>query len=247
MHIFTYSDDEPRANPPTHPARDSDELVLLYPDDDELRSRTVVSRSRARSTTKYPSWKMARMIQCESISESHVAHLLDADPEIVAFNEQPLTICYSIHGVPHRHYPDLQIVWRSGVKELWEVKPAAKASLPEVIERTRYLQHALPGAGFKYRMVIAEEVTSGPDLENARTLLRHGRTPASVVERERIRKLLVSVPVITWASARRGDIGDRGRCVLARLTLEGFLTFDRSVRITDDTQFMRVDRGRTNL
>lgn len=178
-HIFTYSDDAFRAIPPAHPARDSDELALLHPDDGELRSRTVVSRSRARSTTKYPSWKMARMIQCESISESNVAHLLDADPEIAAFNEQPLTICYSINGVSHRHYPDFQVVRRSGVRELWEVKPAVKASLPEVAERTQYLQQVLPGAGFRYRMVIAEEVISGPYLENARTLLRHGRTPAS--------------------------------------------------------------------
>ncbi len=243
-HIFTYSDDAIRAVPPARCRYPSDDIVLLYPEDGEIRSRTVVSRSRARSTGKYPSWKMSRMIQCESIPELNVARLLDADPEIAAFSEQPLTICYSLGSTSHRHYPDFKVEWKSGAKELWEVKPAANANLPDVVERTRYLQDMLPDTGFTYRMVIAEEVSSGPYLENARTLLRYGRTPVSEVRREQIRRLLLSVPVITWGSVKRGDIGERGRNILARLALEGAITFDRSVRITDDTQFMPAVRRR---
>ena len=38
-------------------------LELIYPGTGKLRSRKVVSRSRARATGKFPSWKMGRMIQ----------------------------------------------------------------------------------------------------------------------------------------------------------------------------------------
>ena len=222
----------------------SERLVLEYPDEGELRSRTVVSRSRARSTGKYPSWKMGRMIQCESLNELNVARLLDADPEITAFNEQPLTIYYSLNGATHRHYPDFNVEWRNGVRELWEIKPAAQATLSDVLQRTRYLQEALPRTGFKYCMMIAEDVRVGPQLGNAIRLLRHGRTPVSSAEREQVRQILLCASSVSWGSARRGDLGLRGQCVLARLTLEGFLTFNRSIGIDDNTEFILALRRR---
>jgi len=212
--------------------------VLEYPEEGELRSRTVVSRSRARSTGKYPSWKMSRMIQCESLNELNLARLLDADPEIAAFNEQPLTIYYSLNGTRHRHYPDFKVEWRNGAQELWEVKPTLKATLPEVLERTRYLEYALPQVGYKYRLVVAEDVIVEPQLENARTLLRYGRAPITATEREEVRQIFRSVPSVSWGIARTGGIGPRGHRLLARLALEGTVTFDRTVSINDNSQFM---------
>ncbi|TAK68026.1 MAG: hypothetical protein EPO19_09230 [Betaproteobacteria bacterium] len=41
-------------------------VVIVFPEASERRSRRVVSRSRSRPTGKYPSWKMARMVQWES-------------------------------------------------------------------------------------------------------------------------------------------------------------------------------------
>jgi len=39
---------------------------ILLPKPGQMRSRNVVSRSNARSTGKYPSWKMGRMIHWEA-------------------------------------------------------------------------------------------------------------------------------------------------------------------------------------
>ena len=213
-------------------------LVLEYPEEGELRSRTVVSRSRARSTGKYPSWKMGRMIQCESLNELKLARVLDADPEIAAFNEQPLTIYYSLNGAAHRHYPDFKVEWRNGVRELWEVKPASKAAHPEVLKRTRYLEQVLPDVGFTYRLVVVEDAIVEPRLQNARTLLRFGRNPIDVVTREKIRQILRTSSYVSWGSARNGNLGPHGRNALARLALEGVLTFDRTAKISDSSQFI---------
>lgn len=227
-----------------HRAFASEGLSLKYPEEGELRSRTVVSRSRAHSTGKFPSWKMPRMVQWESTNERAVALLLDAAPEIAKFTEQPLTIYYTLDGEAFRHYPDFSVEWRSGERELWEVKPAAQAALPEVIARTRHLQRVLPAVGFEYRVIIAEDVTTGPELGNALKLLRLGRMPVSSADRERIRRLLLSTSSVSWGSARRGDLGPLGQCVLARLTLEGDLTFDRAAEIGDTTKFMWAMRRR---
>ncbi len=67
-------------------------LELIYPEAGKLRSRRVVSRSRARATGKFPSWKMGRMIQWESINELNAYRRLDATPGANAFYEQPLMI-----------------------------------------------------------------------------------------------------------------------------------------------------------
>src|SRR5262245_2804740 len=44
--------------------------------------RTVVTRSRERSTGKYPSWTMNQMLEWESPFELNAMYSLDADPAV---------------------------------------------------------------------------------------------------------------------------------------------------------------------
>lgn len=55
-------------------------LEIAFPPEGTVRARRIVSRSRARPTGKYPSWKMGRMIQWESTNELNAYRLLDANP-----------------------------------------------------------------------------------------------------------------------------------------------------------------------
>jgi hypothetical protein len=212
-------------------------LELLFPTDGRVRSRTVVSRSRARSTGKYPSWKMGRMLQFESPNERNAFVLLDADPTAKSFGEQALAVRYVLEDETHVHYPDVLVEWADGRRQLWEIKPAAQARRPEFVNRTRILQTALPHLGFEYRMLIAEELARQPRLSNAQTMLKHGRDPVSDEERERVRQILLKHPGVCWISATNGDLGSRGRAVLCRLTLEGELSFDIEQRLTPMTRF----------
>jgi TnsA-like endonuclease N terminal len=205
-------------------------LHVVLPQDGKIRSRTVVSRSRGRGTGMYPSWKMGRMIQWESPNELNALRLLDADPAVKAFNEQPLAIHFQLDNEAHLHYPDLLVEWRSGHRELWEIKPAREAAHPETARRTQFLRSALPSVGFDYRMVSGEELKREARLFNALTLLKYGRGPIGDTDRERVRLILLTSPVIRWTSAVNGDLGPRGRAILCRLALEGVLAFDRDER-----------------
>ena len=69
-------------------------IQINFPKDGKIRSRKVVKRSNARNSGKYPSWKMQRMMQWESVHEGNAMRILDATPNITAFNEQPCEIIY---------------------------------------------------------------------------------------------------------------------------------------------------------
>ncbi len=219
----------------------SDRIVSIeYPENGELRARKVVSRSKARSTTKYPSWKMARMTQCESSYELFAHRLLDANPAVRSFTEQPLTIHYILQGVAHRHYPDILVQLVAGCQELWEVKSSKEAIEPETRARTSFLQAALPDHGFAYRIVLGEDLGREPRMSNVRQMLIWGRPSISLLEYELMRGALALKPSITWAEAQ-SVLGPRGRHIVARHVLEGRLAFDLDVKLIPATVFTAVN------
>src|SRR2546422_816406 len=113
----------------------------------QIRSRRVVTRSRSCPTGKYPSWKMNRMVQWESRNELHAFRLLDCDPKVTTFHEQPCEIVYRQNDVERRHYPDVYVE-TTGSKELWEIKPNSKASQDVIAARSTLLRDGLKQYGF---------------------------------------------------------------------------------------------------
>lgn len=217
-------------------------LSLGYPEDGKHRARKVISRSKARPTGKYPSWKMARMVHWESPHELNAYRLLDANPAVVSFHEQPLVIRFILNGEEHRHYPDVQVDFGFS-RELWEIKPACEAAYPEIAARTRLLEKELPEKGFTYRMVIGEELAREPRLSTILTILKYGRQPINLLEHERVRQLLDGTGEITWATALEGLGHGRSR-LLSRLYLEGLITCDIEQKLTPETKFWRTSSSK---
>lgn len=184
---------------------------------------------------------MGRMLEWESHNELNAFRLLDADPNTSAFQEQPLTIRYSLHGEVHIHVPDV-LVERASGRELWEVKPAAHACDPTLLARTRFLENALPALGFSYRLVLAEDLARQPRLSNVLQLLKYGREAVDKATREHIRQILLTVPSISWASAVNGDLGPHGRAALCRLVLEGVLSYATEQPLVPTTHFSWCER-----
>lgn len=208
-------------------------LAIRFPEDGRCRARTVVTRSRARPTGKYPSWKMGRMLQWESPHELNAFRLLDADPTIPFFQEQPAEIEFIFDGEIRRHYPDILVLMASG-REFWEIK-ADRASVDgETADRTQLLSAALPRHGYSYRLVLGADLAKGPRIANALTLLRYGRDSLTAVEHERVRRLFRGAQV-TWGDVLHGVLGERGRRQICRLALEGVISFDVGTPLTDET------------
>lgn len=243
LHSDLYADQRAPAGslrPASHsPQEDGPDriIAILPPETESIRARRVVSRSRARPTGKYPSWKMRRMLQWESVAELNAMRLLDADPAVRAYAEQPCVIKYRLNGEEHRHYPDLLIHRHRGQKELWEVKPEKEASQDTVAARTAFLDGVLPNHGYAYRIVHSEDLRREPRLSNILLILQWGRAPLEAVERERARRLLAVHPTITWSAAESGALGPSGRRILCRFALEGILAFDVNQKLDSATAF----------
>ena len=218
----------------------SNQIISLFWPAEGGRARRVVTRSRCRSTRKYPSLKAGPMVQAESPHERNAFVLLDACPAVTAFREQPVVIRFALDGVEHRHYPDILVTFADDSREFWEIKPRRDAEDERVSARTRLMTAGLPRFGFRYRMVLAEDLSRQPRLGLAQDLLRHGKCAIDDVSRERIRKAFRAAPVIRWQSALKGDLGPHGRSALCRLVLEGVVSCGAASRLTSETQFTWV-------
>ena len=208
-------------------------IVINFPQHGKIRSRKVVKRSNARNTGKYPSWKMQRMMQWESVHEGNAMRILDANPSVISFNEQPCEVIFTLNGEERRHYPDLLVI-EAAQKELWEVKTAKDAAQPDIAERTAFLTEALPFYGYSYRMVIAESLASQPQLSNIKRLNKLGRQALTVIQQETFRRLFNEQPVMDW-----GVFENQSSTALrqvSRLILEGKLSIDLTQPIHAATQ-----------
>lgn len=207
-------------------------IQIIFPKDGKIRSRKVVKRSNARNTGKYPSWKMRRMMQWESVHEGNAMRILDATPHVTSFNEQPCEIIYQLNGVQHRHYPDLLVI-QNHSREFWEVKTRSDAERPDVEERTAFLTNNLPEHGYGYQLIFAESLAKQPRLDNVKRLNKLGRQPVSILVEECIRRLFTKEPVVSW-----GVFEQQSPEVLrniCRLILEGKLNIDLNVPIRTTT------------
>lgn len=208
-------------------------VVIHFPQDGKIRSRKVVKRSNARNSGKYPSWKMQRMMQWESVHEGNAMRMLDADPSVISFNEQPCEILYILNGEKRRHYPDF-LVTGSDHKEFWEVKTAKDASQSDVAERTAFLTRALLSYGYSYRVVVAESLASEPQLGNIKRLNKLGRQALTVIQQETIRRLFKEQSVMSWGVfENQSPVALRQ---ISRLILEGKLNIDLNQPIHAATQ-----------
>jgi hypothetical protein len=208
-----------------------------FPKPGEFRFRDVVSRSNARATGKYPSWKMDRMIHWESRNERNAFSLLDCDPDVKGFHEQPCKIVYVIDGMKQTHYPDILVVFAKQ-REIWEVKPRFEALQPDVRVRTSFLAQALLPWGYTYRITLGEDLAQQPRLDNANVLLKFGKKQVTDYDYEVIRRALYKREVLSWSEACRGDYGAKGRENLCSLAVRGMLRIDMGVPISPATQFL---------
>jgi len=213
-------------------------VVIVFPEEGVLRSRRVVSRSRSRPTGKYPSWKMARMVQWESHNELNAYRLLDASPEVRAFHEQPAEIRYVLDGEEHRHYPDTLVEFKDH-QEFWEIKPKREALSPDVVKRTELLTDALIAKGYSYRVAFAEDLAREPRLSNALDILKFGRWPIDPTERERLRVQFSRDGELGWNNV----VGDSTtRKAVCRLLLEGALAIDMDQPLGPETAVRPANR-----
>jgi hypothetical protein len=211
-------------------------LEIEFPEDGALRARKVVTRSRARSTIKYPSWKNGRMCQAESPNECNAFRLLDCDPTVSRFSEQPCQIRFGDGRFVLRHFPDI-LAQIGDENRLIEVKTDEDAEKEEVKQRTLLMARELPRFGYSYVLMKASELSLQPRLSNFKQILRFSRYTPTEWDFELIREILHRRGALVWKEACAGAYGPRGRQILCNLVLRGNLFTDLHASWSSQTQF----------
>ncbi len=90
----------------------------------EMLSRKVVTRSGRGFRGYFPSKKLNRSVQFESLLERDAIRLFESSNEVVIYREQPTIIFYYLENEHRRYHPDFELVLKSGYVIHVEVKPS---------------------------------------------------------------------------------------------------------------------------
>ena len=147
----------------------------------------------------FPSVKMGRMVAFESLLERDYLYLLDYDPDVAWFEEQPLTIEYQHEGKVLHYTPDFHLLER-GRDVLVECKPVRFTHTDENQRKFAVAQLWCDQRRWEFRVVTEQQVRGGVRLENIKLLASYARQSVDPVLQGRIYAFLHDVsapPTIT--------------------------------------------------
>lgn len=141
----------------------------------------------------FPSLKIHRMVMFESLIERDYLYLLDYEPSIVWFEEQPLTIAYESEGQCGHYTPDFHIVEATG-DTLIECKPQVFVSHRKNQPKFAAARAWCLAHGWNFRIVTDQELRSGFRLENIKLLTRYARHRVAPDIKGKIYAVLYAAP-----------------------------------------------------
>lgn len=157
------------------------------------RARRVITRSPTRTVGRFPSLKAGRSIHWESQLERDFVYLLEFDPIVLDYREQPETIRLTIDGKPRRYTPDF-LVRTASLMVVYEVKPADKAAHPDMVALFAAAADHYAGRGMRHQVATEADIRIRPYLDNVGLLLRYRSHPVDADIEARILDRLAFEP-----------------------------------------------------
>lgn len=123
---------------------------------------------------RFPSLKMQRMVAFESLIEQDYLFLLDFEPAVLGYFEQPIQIEYIWEEKKHHYTPDFHVIRKTG-EELVECKPQKMIDYDDNQRKFKIAREWCQNQGWRFQVVTDEEIRSGNRLNNIKLLTRHAR------------------------------------------------------------------------
>lgn len=125
---------------------------------------------------KFFSVKTGLVAWYESLLERDEMYLLDFDPLVTFWREQPLKIRYVLNGKTHFYTPDLE-VHRTSKRQLVEVKSQDQVDSGRFDSLFRIATSACQDEGYEYLVATDQMIRQQPRLDNVKKLWKYARTP----------------------------------------------------------------------
>jgi TnsA endonuclease N terminal len=138
--------------------------------------RKITNKGCKKIIGKFPSLKMGRLIWWESQIERDYIYLLELDPAVISYEEQPIRISYHLSGKKRHYTPDF-LVRKADRNLIVEVKREEEA-LKEENQRLFNIVGAICARdGYEFIVVTDKMIRVQPRLYNIKLLTRYQRTP----------------------------------------------------------------------
>lgn len=167
-----------------------------------MPNRKITNRGGRKVISLFPT-RHGHSVWCESLNELYFAHLLDTDPEVLDFEEQPSPIHYWLTGKKRRHTPDFLAKRKSG-NYLYQVKPHEVAISAEWQEKFRAIALEAKRQGYLFEVITDRWIKQEPKLTNVLILRRYYTEPFTEEHQLVARKLFATYPQITLGGMRAG-------------------------------------------
>ena len=125
--------------------------------------RKIPKYGAQKNIGKFSSVKTGRVVRYESLLERDYMYLLDFDPQVIYWHEQPLRFRYTLDGKTHWYTPDLE-VHRDSKKQIVEVKSQHQVESGEWDFLFRTAASISKEEDYEYIVVTDEAITSSPNL-----------------------------------------------------------------------------------
>lgn len=134
--------------------------------------RKVVKKGKGSRRGCMPmSLKIKRGLEVESMNEFDLSMILEVDPNVEFYCEQPHTFTYKRDGKDHTYTPDFWVRLKNSATELMiEVKPWEKANSEKWQDFFSYVRPVIEGDGYKYVILTDRDIRRMPRLQNVRDI-----------------------------------------------------------------------------
>ncbi|MBN1955258.1 MAG: TnsA endonuclease N-terminal domain-containing protein [Anaerolineae bacterium] len=178
--------------------------MIDYAEQEENMAVRKVSNRGGNIVGHFPSLKLGRMVAFESLIERDFIYLLDYDPGVEHFAEQPLTIQYHEANKKRRYTPDFHVIYR-GQPFLCECKPAQFVADPQNQIKFAAARLCCQKQGWAFAVVTDAQLATGWRIANIKLLTQFARYVIGAETKGRVFAFLAAVAgPVTVADVMQG-------------------------------------------
>lgn len=198
-------------------------------------ARNVGTRRKRRPMGKFVSVKNRGMMPWESQLELDMFRLLEVDNAVVAYKPQPELLTYDNDEKVRRYYPDIEVEFVTGKKQLVEVKDDGDANDPTNKREFAIRTQLYAEIGLEYVVRDRSWIHQGVALTNAKQMLLFNDLRPDTLMRARVRELFHVSPPKTLGDLHdaTGMLWDE-RGVLFNMAMRNDFTIDIHTLILSD-------------
>jgi len=133
-------------------------------------------RSAVKFIGKFPSLKLNRTVLWGSQLVRDFLYLLEFDPDVLSYREQPMQLDYVHNSVQYGYIPSF-LVKRSKNQQIIEVKSEEQLGSEAATIKYRLIASILRQEGYDFYVVTDKTIRVQPRLDNIKFLWKYARTP----------------------------------------------------------------------